>query len=66
MELLKKAFILINEKEEEISKFDDVYDEMKKDLSDKRKRIRFLEKNIENIGTDLRINNPIGMQYKNW
>ena len=64
VELLKKASILNKEKDEQISKFDDVYDEMKKDLSDKRKRIRFLEKNIENIGTDLRINNPIGMQYK--
>lgn len=64
MELMEKASNLINEKDEQISKFDDVYDEMKRDLSDKRKRIRFLEKNIKNIGTDLRINNPVGMQYK--
>lgn len=64
MELMEKASNLIDEKDEQISKFDDVYDEMKRDLSDKRKRIRFLEKNIKNIGTDLRINNPVGMQYK--
>lgn len=64
MELIEKASNLIDEKDEQISKFDDIYDEMKRDLSDKRKRIRFLEKNIKNIGTDLRINNPVGMQYK--
>lgn len=64
MELMEKTSNLIDEKDEQISKFDDVYDEMKRDLSDKRKRIRFLEKNIKNIGTDLRINNPVGMQYK--
>lgn len=63
-ELFSSVNMELMEKDEQISKFDDVYDEMKRDLSDKRKRIRFLEKNIKNIGTDLRINNPVGMQYK--